>query len=683
MDREFKGSLLSTVFVDYDNIYLSLKRKSEEAAVRFAKDAGVWLQAIASGRLITPTNGMTVTIPRRIVLNRCYGNPVPRRNAQDNATDMNSFPFIRHHFLRAGFEVIDCPPLTAQLKNSADIRMVMDVRDCLLHDTYFDEFIILSGDADFTPLLHRLRQHARRTVVYANDYTAAPYTAISDGEIRESDLIELLTEGSIASDPGPVGVSRSPAARALQSPEMLAEARKAIIAEVIAAVRASAQPVLLETLADRAVRVLGHERTVGSAWGGAGSFRDLLAGALPAGIKMSDAAPYYVYDASRQLTASPRSYAEERPLQLRESSRIEPRFDSWPEGFTEIPLDRAPPAALSHAAPEREPADYAGGQQPYAPIAHHQPAPHPRTAVPDHQAMRPQSSGSRGQHAPAPRQPQAQTHATGRNEAMQHGHDAGRGQQSTPESSEASALQQSIARIHEACQAPPLSPPEYRALFDIMAREIETNGLAGARTLVNICDRARELGIELRKDDARFILEVVSEADPWFEQGASANLFASRFRNFVVARCKRQGLKLSATELDLIEAWFTGSGQNAAPRTSPSGPSGYSPSGPAPSSASPAGSSQARGASSPGSHAASASAYAEADRYSASRQLAPADAWRPNEARPDHRGMDRPADARPDAPTGYSVSGAARYNEFTGGDPDDEFPRIVRGRLRG
>jgi hypothetical protein len=51
---------------------------------------------------------------------------------------------------------------------------------------------------------------------------------------------------------------------------------------------------------------------------------------------------------------------------------------------------------------------------------------------------------------------------------------------------------------------------------------------------------------------------VVSEADPWFEQGASANLFAGRFRNFVVARCRGQGLNLSADELDLIDAWFAG-----------------------------------------------------------------------------------------------------------------------------
>ena len=172
MQRGVTSAHSTTVFVDYDNVYLSLKRKNEEAAKRFSKDASRWIREIETGRLMTPTNGPAETRPRRIVINRCYGNPVPRRNQGDNSTDMSSFPFVRHHFLRAGFEVIDCPPLTAQLKNSADIRMVMDVRDILTHDTYFDEFVILSGDADFTPVLHRLRSHARRTVIYSNDNTA-------------------------------------------------------------------------------------------------------------------------------------------------------------------------------------------------------------------------------------------------------------------------------------------------------------------------------------------------------------------------------------------------------------------------------------------------------------------------------------------------------------------------------
>ena len=68
----------------------------------------------------------------------------------------------------------------------------MDIRDILDHNTFFDEFIVMSGDADFTPVLHRLRAHARRTVVFANESTVQPYTALSDGEIRESNLIQLL-----------------------------------------------------------------------------------------------------------------------------------------------------------------------------------------------------------------------------------------------------------------------------------------------------------------------------------------------------------------------------------------------------------------------------------------------------------------------------------------------------------
>jgi hypothetical protein len=120
------------------------------------------------------------------------------------------------------------------------------------------------------------------------------------------------------------------------------------------------------------------------------------------------------------------------------------------------------------------------------------------------------------------------------------------------------SVQQSIARIHEACQAPPLAPPEYRALFEVMAQEISDNGLTGAQTLTSITERAQDRGINVRREDVQFILNAVSEADPWYEQGASAVLFAGRFRNHVVTRCRAQGLNLSADELDLVDAWFTG-----------------------------------------------------------------------------------------------------------------------------
>ena len=142
MSRNSSGSYLSAVFVDYDNIYLSLKRKSEAAAKLFAKDSLSLGSRDREWSLINRHQRAGSAVERRLVMSRCYGNPVPRRNQSDNSTDMNSFPFVRHHFLRGGFEIVDCPPLTAQLKNSADIRMVMDIRDLITHDTYFDEFVI-------------------------------------------------------------------------------------------------------------------------------------------------------------------------------------------------------------------------------------------------------------------------------------------------------------------------------------------------------------------------------------------------------------------------------------------------------------------------------------------------------------------------------------------------------------
>ncbi len=553
MTRESNAPILTAVFVDYDNVYLSLKRKNEEAAKRFSKDAGFWIREIETGGLISPTNTPEMAGPRRIVLNRCYGNPVPRRNTSDNSTDMSSFPFVRHHFLRAGFEVIDCPPLTAQLKNSADIRMVMDISDLLSHDTYFEEFIILSGDADFTPVLHRLRSHARRTVIYATDNTAAPYTAICDGAVRETEFLALLRQGRLQGK-GEVGqIGEQPA---LPSAAAIEATRKQIMNEVVSTVRAAGQPVPLEALADRAVRVLGHDKTVGSGWGGVGSFRDLIAKGLPAEIRLSDQPPYYVFDASRgQLgqTVPPESRKKET-LQV----------ELPPQGVSESSARATAAPLLGNIPSAQRPADPPTSQAaqtepgPLAPAGQRPAAPPPSQQA---QIRGPLAPAAQAEANPLP--PAAQPAVL----SDQPGNPRSSGQQPTQQMSNTSsppqregptAIQQSIARIHEACQAPTLSPPDYRALFDVMAQEISANGLAGSQTLANIIKRIRDLGIEVRQDDARFVLDVVSEADPWFDQGASGSLFASRFRNFVVARCRSQGLNLSAGELDLIEAWFAG-----------------------------------------------------------------------------------------------------------------------------
>jgi len=241
-----------------------------------------------------------------------------------------------------------------------------------------------------------------------------------------------------------------------------------------------------------------------------------------------------------------------------EQAPVEPKVQQRaPAGYAEqAALTQSDHQATLPVEPAPQPqARLPQPQQAYAPqarqqIAHQDPVHQQQPAAPV--APRSQQEPTRSEQ-PAASQPQ------GHSQAAAHRSTEGN----------ASAIQQSIARIHEACQAPPISPPEYRVLFDVMAEEINANGLTGTQTLVNICQRAKDLGVEIRKDDARFILEVVSEADPWFEQGASANLFSSRFRNFVIARCKSQGLQLSATELDLIEAWFTGVAPRVAAQKEP------------------------------------------------------------------------------------------------------------------
>ena len=68
--------------------------------------------------------------------------------------------------------------------------MVLDIVDTLEHATRFDEFIIFSGDADFTPLLQRLRAHDRRTAILAAGPAAQAYRSAADALIDADAFVE-------------------------------------------------------------------------------------------------------------------------------------------------------------------------------------------------------------------------------------------------------------------------------------------------------------------------------------------------------------------------------------------------------------------------------------------------------------------------------------------------------------
>ena len=116
--------------------------------------------------------------------------------------------------------------------------------------------------------------------------------------------------------------------------------------------RALDQPVPLEALADRAVRNLGHEKTVGSAWGGVGSFRDLFARALPSHLNVSDQPPFFVTDAARQHAASETARSE--PLRAEPAVRGEP-LRAAPLRAEPLRQEIARPEPVQQEAPRTEP----------------------------------------------------------------------------------------------------------------------------------------------------------------------------------------------------------------------------------------------------------------------------------------------------------------------------------------
>ena len=159
------SALKSALFVDFDNVYSGLRRLDVAYAEAFASDRLGWLNWVTT-QLATPL-APEAPVQRRILVRRCYLNPV-------------MYQRFRFGFSKAGFEIIDCPPMTSAGKTSTDIHMVLDMVDVLQSPTHYDEFIVFSADADFTPLLRKLRRDDRRTTIFAAGATSASYDASSD-----------------------------------------------------------------------------------------------------------------------------------------------------------------------------------------------------------------------------------------------------------------------------------------------------------------------------------------------------------------------------------------------------------------------------------------------------------------------------------------------------------------------
>jgi uncharacterized LabA/DUF88 family protein len=150
----FRRRLTSALFVDFDNIFLTLRDPFVTGVSNWLK----WLEdgAVGDGR------------ERRFVRRSVYWNA--------------HFEGYRTAFEKAGFSAFLCRAEASRkieaLKSSADIWLTMDAVESSLTQK-LDEVVLLSVDTDFVPLVNRLQQRNIR-VVAAGDEDNPSFGIYSD-----------------------------------------------------------------------------------------------------------------------------------------------------------------------------------------------------------------------------------------------------------------------------------------------------------------------------------------------------------------------------------------------------------------------------------------------------------------------------------------------------------------------
>jgi uncharacterized LabA/DUF88 family protein len=79
--------------------------------------------------------------------------------------DWSMFSDARQQLTRSHVELIEIPQrMGASRKNAADIKMAVDAIELAFERDYVTTFVICSGDSDFTPLVHKLRELNKKVI---------------------------------------------------------------------------------------------------------------------------------------------------------------------------------------------------------------------------------------------------------------------------------------------------------------------------------------------------------------------------------------------------------------------------------------------------------------------------------------------------------------------------------------
>jgi hypothetical protein len=502
----------SALFVDFDNIYLGLQREDPVAAEQFATDPARWLSWLQDDL----PNQDGDDRKRKILLRRCYLNP-------------SQFGRFRPYFTRSAFEVVDCPPLTSGGKTSADIHMVMDILDTLGHATRFDEFILLSGDADFTPVLLRLSKHDRRSAILAVGPASVAYKAACDLLIDQDTFLEEA-----------IGATPGQTTRAAYGPSnsAMTELLHHIADKVYE--RASTSGELVATELPPIFREFS-EFTASTNWLGFNSLRNMTMAVVSVrrDLAMIDGDPWRVGivaegEAQEAGPEPGRLLAHPRLLSLVDRNRLIEEILGFVRSAVEssdaaVPMARAAQMVISRFGEEVLATRWAGAGTFRDLLEGRE---NPGFAI---SALKPGYVYDPARH---------QLPVDGRPEELV----------GDPE------LNTLAYRVHQLTDTPYLTRGDYARIFRLTAEEVNEHGYFLTRTSKAVRDRCIEEGSPIARASVNFILRGITFGGHRFGQNGPEDplALASCFFRNVVSLCDGAGIGLDEKEVMVLEDWILG-----------------------------------------------------------------------------------------------------------------------------
>ena len=501
----------SALFVDFDNVFSGLRRLDPAAADRFAFRPLDWIRWLTES-LPAPQHAPEGSA-RRLLVRRCYLNP-------------QVYQRFRPAFNRAGFEIIDCPAMTSEGKTSTDIHMVLDIVDLLQHQVHYDEFIVFSADADFTPVLRKLRRWDRRTTVLAIGFPSAAYQASADLLIDQDDFVRAgLGFEEPEPCPAPVVSQRSKV-----------DVARDVSAFINKAVAASTKPVALPWLASK----------------------------MPSEVPGLDPADWAGFASFRALV---------------DSLRLEPLLVRWESGVVLDPARHTFPERS--VAPQKPVAPAANGLIAISQLVRdevrsaNRPIPCGRLAqvIIDRYGAIASDWGGKGSFrrmlealdlGPL----QINWSADGgyvNDPSFPMSPPSGSSGTAEPDWGSDRNLLPVINLVHTATGMPLLSPTELHAVLSGLSADLEQQPFHLAETGKRVRDRCREGGHAISRADVGFVLKGIVLGGHAFGEGANdLNSLASRFIGSVLELCRREQLQLDEEQVERLRDWTaraTGTGE--------------------------------------------------------------------------------------------------------------------------